>query len=261
VPHADATSGRVAKPTSAVSRHNVKLICKIRAPSRSYQCCKLTGIDIFLKCKFSRGLHLFVCVCTNQGSNSRKPASSAEAGHAFAAREEAAVEMSGIIERLATPLLLRERPAWEVRAGHIARLDRRWFRAHPERRHRCRWPDAVELDLCDSDRRARLVMAIRHLGRGHIVYQPVIFHGDLPRDERSAAALFALAATSSEPITVVAQMDLLRLRRELPRLPRRSWCMRISIGDRSVGHRAEKFRLLAMVEVANDPLEAGENGA
>jgi hypothetical protein len=99
--------------------------------------------------------------------------------------------MSDIIERLATPLLLRERPAWEVRAGHIPRLDRRWFRAHPERRHRCRWPDAVELELCDSDRRARLVMAIRHLGRGHIVYQPIIFHGDLPRDERSAAAVCA----------------------------------------------------------------------
>jgi hypothetical protein len=25
--------------------------------------------------------------------------------------------------------------------GQIARLDRRWFRAHPERRHRCRWPE------------------------------------------------------------------------------------------------------------------------
>jgi hypothetical protein len=99
--------------------------------------------------------------------------------------------------------------------GHIARLDRRWFRAHPERRHRCRWPDTVELDLCDSDRSARLVMAIRHLGRGHIVYQPVIFQGGLPRDERSAAALFALAATSFEPIPVIALMDVLRLRRRL----------------------------------------------
>jgi hypothetical protein len=80
--------------------------------------------------------------------------------------------------------------------GQIARLDRRWFRAHPERRHRCRWPDTVELDLCHGDRGGRLVMAIRHLGRGLIVYQPVIFQGALPRDERSAAVLFALAATS-----------------------------------------------------------------
>ena len=94
----------------------------------------------------------------------------------------------------------------------IVRLDRRWFRAHPDRRHRCRWPDTGELKLCDSARGARLVMAIRHLGRGRVVYQPVIFQGALPTDERSAAALFALAATSPEPIPVIAQMDLLRLR-------------------------------------------------
>jgi hypothetical protein len=99
--------------------------------------------------------------------------------------------------------------------GQIARLDRRWFRAHPERRHRCRWPDTVELDLWDNNPDARLVMAIRHLGRGHVVYQPVIFQGALPRDERSAAALFALAATSSEPIPVLGQMDVFRLRRGL----------------------------------------------
>jgi hypothetical protein len=99
--------------------------------------------------------------------------------------------------------------------GQIGGLDRRWFRAHPERRHRCRWPDTVELDLCGNELGAGLVMAIRHLGRGHVIYQPVIFRGGLPSDERSAAALFALAATSSEPIPVIAQMDVLRLRRGL----------------------------------------------
>jgi hypothetical protein len=46
----------------------------------------------------------------------------------------------------------------------------------------------------------RLVIAIRHLGRGRMVYQPVTFKGGLPTDEKSAAALFALAATSPEPI-------------------------------------------------------------
>jgi hypothetical protein len=103
-----------------------------------------------------------------------------------------------------------------VRAlDEIVRLDRRWFWAHPERRHRCRWPDTGKLDLCDSDPGARLVMAIRPLGRGHVVYQPVIFQGALPTDERSAAALFALAATSPEPIPVIAQMDVLRVRRGL----------------------------------------------
>ena len=78
--------------------------------------------------------------------------------------------------------------------NEIVRLDRRWFRAHPERKHRCRWPDTGELELCDSDLGAPLVMAIRHLGRGRIVYQPVIFQGGLPKDERSAGILFALAA-------------------------------------------------------------------
>jgi hypothetical protein len=95
--------------------------------------------------------------------------------------------------------------------ARIARLDWRWFLAHRERRHRCRWPDIVELELYNSDPGARLAMAIRHLGRGHIVYQPVILEGGLPRDERSAAALFALAAASSEPVPSVAPTDVLRL--------------------------------------------------
>jgi hypothetical protein len=88
----------------------------------------------------------------------------------------------------------------------IVRLDRRWFRAHPERRHRCRWPDPGERAICDSNRGARLVIAIRHLGRGHMVYQPVIFQGLLPKDERSAGILFALAATSPEPIPFISEM-------------------------------------------------------
>ena len=58
-------------------------------------------------------------------------------------------------------------------------------------------------------------MAIRHLGRGHVVYQPVKFQGALPKDERSAAALFELAATSSEPIPFIALLDVLRLRHGL----------------------------------------------
>jgi hypothetical protein len=97
----------------------------------------------------------------------------------------------------------------------IVRLDRRWFWAHPQRQHRCRWPETAELDLCDCDRGARLVMAMRHLGRGHIVYQPVIFQGALPVNEESTAALFALAATSREPIPVLLQLDVRRLRSDL----------------------------------------------
>ena len=73
----------------------------------------------------------------------------------------------------------------------IVRLDRRWFRAHPERRHRCRWPDTGELDLYDSNRGAPLVMAIRYLGRGRVVYQPVIFQGAASGREISCGAVCA----------------------------------------------------------------------
>ena len=96
-------------------------------------------------------------------------------------------------------------------------LDRRWFRAHPERRHRCRWPDTGELEFRDNDRGAQLLMAIRHLGRGRIVYQPVVFQGALPKDERSAAVLFALAATSPAPIPTVRAMDVRLLATSRPK--------------------------------------------
>jgi hypothetical protein len=88
------------------------------------------------------------------------------------------------------------------------------FQAHPERWHLCRWPDPSELDFCDSDVDARLIIAIRHLGRGLIIYQPVIFEGALPADERSAAALFTLAARNPDPIPRVTEWACFRLRRD-----------------------------------------------
>jgi hypothetical protein len=90
----------------------------------------------------------------------------------------------------------------------IVQLDRRWFRAHPERRHRCRLPDTGELRLYATGGGARLVIAIRHLGHGHLVYQPMIIQGVLPKDERSAAVLFALAARDPAPIPEFAAMDV-----------------------------------------------------
>jgi hypothetical protein len=72
----------------------------------------------------------------------------------------------------------------------IARCDRRWLQAHPERCHRCRWPDPGELDFCGTDLGTHLIISIRHLGRGCLVYQLVIFHGALPASEESTAALF-----------------------------------------------------------------------
>jgi hypothetical protein len=98
----------------------------------------------------------------------------------------------------------------------VAELDRRWLRAHPDRHHCCRFPDLSELELYDSEHRARLVMAICHLGRGRVVRQPVIFQGALPADEGSAAALFALAARCRQPIPVVAQVAV---------PPRRGLCL------------------------------------
>ena len=95
----------------------------------------------------------------------------------------------------------------------IVRLDRRWFRAHAERKHRCRWPDMGELEFCGNDRGGPLIITIRHIGRGRLVYQPVIFEGMLPKDERSAAVLFALAARHPAPIPKVAAMDVCLLAR------------------------------------------------
>jgi hypothetical protein len=64
-----------------------------------------------------------------------------------------------------------------------------------------------ELDLCDCDRSARLVVAIRHFGCGYVVYRPVILEGALPAHEEAAAALFALAAISPEPVPVLARSE------------------------------------------------------
>lgn len=90
------------------------------------------------------------------------------------------------------------------------RYDRRWFRSRPERQHRCRRPDTTEIDVYDPGRGC-LVMAIRHM-RGRLVYQPAIYDGRLPRDERSAAVLFALAVRHPDPIPVIAEAEVLRLR-------------------------------------------------
>lgn len=97
----------------------------------------------------------------------------------------------------------------------VLHLDRRWFRLRPERRHRCRRPDHSELDLYDGGRGGRLVIAIRHLGRGRLLYQPLILDGALPSVERSAAALFILAASRAEPIPVITAEEWLQLRRLL----------------------------------------------
>jgi hypothetical protein len=94
---------------------------------------------------------------------------------------------------------------------HVAHLDRRWFSVHPERHHRCRRPDVVELDLRETDY-GRLLIAIRHLGARRLAYQPVIYDGPTPLDERTAEALFALAAYHPDPIPVISKAAVQRCR-------------------------------------------------
>jgi hypothetical protein len=85
----------------------------------------------------------------------------------------------------------------------VAWLDRTWFLAHPERRHRCRQPSKCEIDLCGGGYGSQLIIAVRHLGRGLVLYQPLLFCGAAPSDEEGAAALFALAAEHPDPIPKV----------------------------------------------------------
>ena len=75
----------------------------------------------------------------------------------------------------------------------IARLDRRWSERIRNAAIRCRRPDRRELDLYAGNDGGRLIIAIRHLGRGRVLHQPLILQGVLPADERSSAAIFALA--------------------------------------------------------------------
>jgi hypothetical protein len=58
----------------------------------------------------------------------------------------------------------------------------------------------------------RLIIAIRQIGRGHLAYQPVIFEGQLPGDEKSAGILFALAAKHPDPIPTVGEREVCRWR-------------------------------------------------
>jgi hypothetical protein len=139
------------------------------------------------------------------------------------------------------PHTLRQGTVAMARAlDEIVRLDRRWFWAHPQRQHRCRWPETAELDLCDCDRGARLVMVIRHLGRGCLAYQPVIFQGALPASEEPTAALFTLAATSPEPIPVLAQREVRRLRYGLPQQRQRREVGDTVGGGQRLGFCAER---------------------
>jgi hypothetical protein len=94
----------------------------------------------------------------------------------------------------------------------IARLDARWFKAHPERRYRVRWADQGEVQLPDFWATAPVLIAMRWTGRG-CIYQPLFYDAGPPRLERMASILFAIAAAKPDPVPIVRVEDALALAR------------------------------------------------
>jgi hypothetical protein len=96
----------------------------------------------------------------------------------------------------------------------IARLDARWFKAHPARRYRVRVAEQGELPAGSVDR--PVLMAMRWTGKG-CLYQPLFFDAGPPERERMASILFAMAASEPEPVPVIRAEDALALARRLRR--------------------------------------------
>jgi hypothetical protein len=96
----------------------------------------------------------------------------------------------------------------------IARLDARWFKAHPERRHRVRQADQDEVQLPGLPGGHPVLMAIRWTGRG-CIYQPLFYDPGPPRHERMASILFAIAAANPDPVPIVRVEDALAVARFL----------------------------------------------
>jgi hypothetical protein len=94
----------------------------------------------------------------------------------------------------------------------IARLDARWFKAHPERRYRVRRADQDEVQLSGVVDDSRVLVAIRWTGRG-CIYQPLFYDAEPPRLERMASILFAIAAAKPDPVPIVRVEDALALAR------------------------------------------------
>ena len=53
-----------------------------------------------------------------------------------------------------------------------------------------------------------LVLLIRHLGRGALVYQPVMLSGSLPVDEERIASMFARALQDPLPVPALGPRRL-----------------------------------------------------
>lgn len=94
----------------------------------------------------------------------------------------------------------------------IARLDARWFRARPERRHRVRRAAESEVQVGTVPADGPLLMAMRWTGKG-CLYQPLFYDASPPRHERMASILFALAASELEPVPFIRNEDAIALAR------------------------------------------------
>jgi hypothetical protein len=94
----------------------------------------------------------------------------------------------------------------------IARLDARWFRAHPERRYRVRRTDQGEVQLAVLLGDRPVLMAMRWTGRG-CIYQPLFYDAEPPRLERMARILFAVAASKPDPVPIVRVDEAIALAR------------------------------------------------
>ena len=98
--------------------------------------------------------------------------------------------------------------------AEIARLDARWFKAHPGRRHRVRRAEEGEVQLPSPLADQPVLMAMRWTGKG-CIYQPIFYDVGPPRRERMASILFAMAASHPDPVPVIRAEDAVALARRL----------------------------------------------
>jgi hypothetical protein len=96
----------------------------------------------------------------------------------------------------------------------MARLDARWFKAHPERRHRVRLAEHGEVHLLGLPSGGPVLMAMRSTGKG-CIYQPLFYNAAPPRRERMASILFAMAASDPDPVPIIRAGDAVALARRL----------------------------------------------
>lgn len=100
--------------------------------------------------------------------------------------------------------------------AEMARLDARWFKSRPDRRHRVRRADPDEVHLPGLSGGRPVLMAMRWTGQG-CIYQPLLYDAGPPRRARMASILFAIRGRASGPVPSVRAEDAIALARCLTR--------------------------------------------